>query len=91
MTGSEEKPQKSIQPGLFLPSLPNNLEHATTQDTASSIAIPLIHSITGQNEAIEYTVNPMLQDEQIESIPLLRVCCDHGEVILQKTNHKAIQ
>ena len=81
MTRSEEKPQKSIQPGLYLPSLPNNLEHATTQDAASSIAIPLIHSITGQNETIEYTVNPMLQDEQIETIPLLRVCCDSGIIV----------
>ena len=75
-----EKPQKAIQPGLFLPSLPNNLEHATTQDAASSIASPLIHSITGQNETIEYTVNPMLQDEQIETIPLWRVCLRNGSV-----------
>ena len=74
VTASEEKPQKPMQPTLFLPSLPSNLEHANPQDAASSIAIPLIHSITSQNETIDYSVNPMLQDEQIETIPLLVVC-----------------
>lgn len=72
---SEEKSSKtetSIQTEIFLQGLPNTLpsglDHETeTQETSSSIAIPMIHSMESTTTSMEY---PMLQEEPIESISL---------------------